>query len=229
MNNIATKVQIDFCRHESTMKLSTIKKKYFQGGKSLTGFTIIELIITIFILSIAVIGVFGAFSIMVVLTSNISDRLTASYLAQEGIEIIRNIRDNNWLKMDENPGLFDLDDEIEKCYGSGCEVDYKTLTFLGTNPVAMYSDNYLNIEKNSKEDENTQENSFFYGYGSGKKTKFKRKIVVEPEYDTSGKLYMMKVIVEVFWDEKPSLLNLNQTVGSIKIENTLYNWYNHNE
>jgi Tfp pilus assembly protein PilV len=193
----------------------------------LTGFTIIELIITIFILSIAVIGIFGAFSIMVVLTSNISDRLTASYLAQEGVEIIRNIRDSNWLKMDENPDLFNLDDEIEKCYDSGCQVDYKT--FSDTSPVMAYSGSYLNIEKKNSEEENIQENSFFYGYGSGEKTKFKRKIVVEPEYDADGKLYMMKVIVEVFWDEKPSLLNLNKTEGNIKIENTLYNWYNHNE
>jgi prepilin-type N-terminal cleavage/methylation domain-containing protein len=51
------------------------------------GFTLIELIISVFILSVAVVGIFNAFSIMIILTSDAADRLTATYLAQEGEEI----------------------------------------------------------------------------------------------------------------------------------------------
>ena len=64
------------------------------------GFTLIELVISIFLLCFVIIGVYNAFSIIVILTSDTSDRLTATYLAQEGIEIVRNIRDTNWLNMD---------------------------------------------------------------------------------------------------------------------------------
>ena len=64
------------------------------------GFTIIELIISIFILSVALVGIFSAFSIVTILTSDSADRLTGTYLAQEGMEIVRNIRDTNWIKMD---------------------------------------------------------------------------------------------------------------------------------
>jgi hypothetical protein len=197
------------------MKALIITKKYSKNGKPLTGFTIIELIITVFILSIAVIGVFSAFSVMVIMTSSISDRLVAGYLAQEGAEIIRNIRDNNWLKMDEDPESYTWDYEIYKCFGSvGCQVDYTTLYL--TNPIAPYSnEKYLNIDENN-----------FYSYKDGQETKFKRKITMEylPNSD-----YAIKVKVEVFWKEKPSILNPNEDQGVIEIENVLYNWYNQND
>ena len=47
---------MDFCRQKLTMNLKTITKKYFHGDKSLTGFTLIELIIStaIFMLIVGV-------------------------------------------------------------------------------------------------------------------------------------------------------------------------------
>ena len=48
------------------------------------GFTLIELIIAIFILSIGIVGIFGAYSAMIVAVSDTSERATATYLAQEG-------------------------------------------------------------------------------------------------------------------------------------------------
>jgi len=60
-------------------------------------FTILEVILAIFILTV---GVFASFSLIqqsLVATSLNESKLAAYYLAQEGLEIIRNIRDNNWL------------------------------------------------------------------------------------------------------------------------------------
>jgi len=65
------------------------------------GFTIVEIIIAIFITSIVLMGIFSIFYVVTVLASDSSDRLTATYLAQEGMEIVRNIRDKNWLNMDD--------------------------------------------------------------------------------------------------------------------------------
>ena len=86
------------------------------------GFTLIELIIAIFILSVAIIGVFSAFSLVAELTSAASSRLKASFLAQEGLEIIRNMRDSNWLQGNGwTDGIL-----IEPCGTTGCEADYRT-------------------------------------------------------------------------------------------------------
>ncbi|MDP3882582.1 MAG: prepilin-type N-terminal cleavage/methylation domain-containing protein [Candidatus Staskawiczbacteria bacterium] len=183
------------------------------------GFTIVELIVTIFILSIAVIGVFGAFSIMIVLTSTSADRLTAAYLAQEGVEIIRNIRDTNWLEADTNTDIDTAWDEgLQNCESAlGCMVDYRT-TGSTEHPVIPRTNSdsdYLGIDAMG-----------FYNYNEGTPTKFKRKITITylPDGDSSSD-YIMKVSVEVFWDQKPNILNPNGGQESIKAEDTLYNWY----
>ncbi len=62
------------------------------------GFTILEVILAIFILSM---GIFSSYSLIEQTIAGASlnkDRLIAHYLAQEGIENIRNIRDTNWLQ-----------------------------------------------------------------------------------------------------------------------------------
>jgi len=176
------------------------------------GFTVIELIITIFILSLAIVGIYGAFSIMLILTSDISDRLTAAYLAQEGIEIIRNIRDTNWIKNAANPDSVFWDEGLSLCEDrTSCQADYIT-TGSDSNPVFPWNENsYLKID----------ETNSFYSYGAGTKTKFRRKITI----DTSVAPHIMKVTAEVFWDKKPNILNLSGEPGSIKAEDTLYNWY----
>jgi|SRR3989344_5679750 len=61
------------------------------------GFTLIEATLATFILVVGVLGVFSAIQIITRFTSDVSLRLQATYLAQEGIESIRNIRDSNWL------------------------------------------------------------------------------------------------------------------------------------
>lgn len=67
------------------------------------GFTIIETILAVFIITIGVLGAFSLILMISSFTSGISSRLSAVYLAQEGIENIRNIRDSNWLAQRYNP------------------------------------------------------------------------------------------------------------------------------
>lgn len=165
----------------------------------------IEIVIALFVLTVAVIGVYNAFSIMAVATTQMSDRFTAAYLAQEGIEITRNIRDNNWLSEKENWA-----DGLESC-DAGCEADYKTEVFSG----AGYAGNALML------------GGGFYNYSSGIDTKFKRKIVIEPIKNDANKTIALKVAVTVFWAEKPTIANIDfpAASGSITAEDYLYNWY----
>lgn len=205
----------------------------FDKNKNKKGFTIIELIISIFILSIAVIGVFSAFSAIVILTSDAADKLVASYLSQEGIEIVRNIRDNNWLNIDKGipdktwfDGLSDAG-VVSETYSmdcasdvGGCEADYSSKLGDLTQWPGAIDGNYLYL------------NNGFYSYYQGAdstKTKFKRQIII----DTLER-YVIKVTVKVSWDQKATLFNEGFSAGNcqpsncVTTEATLYAWYKYN-
>jgi len=172
------------------------------------GFTIIELMISIFVLTIAIIGAYNAFTIMDLLTSNSMDRFTAAYLAQEGVEIIRNIRDTNWLE-----GV-SWTDGLDDC-ASGCEVDYKTFGDEFT-PLSPYVETLLLVDETG-----------FYNYESGEETKFKRKVTITPLQTAGEENDILKVEVEVFWSGTKSMIYYlnSEAEESIKAEEYLYNWH----
>jgi len=151
------------------MKLNSSTIKYIKDR----GFSMIEVIVALFILSLAVIGSFILIQQTLIGASANQMRLTASYLGQEGLEIVRNIRDTNWLKgqtWTTNLGVG----------GSEQEADYLS------NSLAASQNRYFNIDSNG-----------FYTYGSGTNTKFKRKIFVTQE--AGGYL---KVRVRIEWQER---------------------------
>ena len=78
-------------------------------------FTLIEVLIAIFLITVGIAGAFDLIQRTVAFSAISSSRLEAVYLAQEGIEIIRNTRDSNWLA--ENPwdsGIEDQEIDIGK-------------------------------------------------------------------------------------------------------------------
>lgn len=180
--------------------------------KSGGGFTLIEVIIAISILTIAVGGSFALIQQTLVVVSLNQSELIASYLTQEGIEIVRNIRDNNWLDQKdslETPPQPLWDDGLTVCQppANCCEGDYKTdIPFnssLASFPNCDYNNlHYLNIDENG-----------FYGYSGTTPTKFKRKINV-----TKVDANTLEVSVDVQWQERGRAHN-------IKAQDYLYNWY----
>ncbi len=64
---------------------------------SMKGFTLIETLIAITILTLAIAGPMVTASRAIVAAQTARDQLTASYLAQEGIEYVRAMRDNEYL------------------------------------------------------------------------------------------------------------------------------------
>lgn len=171
------------------------------------GFTLIELVVSIFILVVAIIGIYNSFSTIVILTSGASSRFTAAYLAQEGIEIVRNMRDNNWLNSETwSNGLLGCE--------NGCEADYKTDTLMSANAgLTPFGDTYLKIKNDPDITKNV-----FYSYNSSSSftaTKFKRKITITPNATNQD---VLKVSVLVTWMEKDEPF-------SITVEEYLYDWY----
>ena len=164
--------------------------------KNLGGFTLLEVMATVFVVTVGLVGVFNVITNLGISASISSDRLIASYLAQEGIEIIRNIRDGNLLeqiKDQTNP----WDEGLMGC-SFGCEVDYTIST--EEDPILQsYQSRFFKINSNG-----------FYNYTIGSDTKFKRKITITQEsadalrvevlvdWQTRGKSYQFSALEKIY-------------------------------
>jgi type II secretory pathway pseudopilin PulG len=78
-------------------------KNYRTAHRNLSnGFTLIEGIIAVGVISSAlIVGLTLAVSNLSAAQAN-SDRIIAGHLAREGVEVVRNIRDSNWMRRDAN-------------------------------------------------------------------------------------------------------------------------------
>lgn len=61
------------------------------------GFSLIEILAVLFVISMALLGIVSLINQNIQVQSINKNNLIASSLAQEGIELIRNVRDTNWL------------------------------------------------------------------------------------------------------------------------------------
>lgn len=92
------------------------------------GFTLIEALVAISILTIAVTGPLSLAAKGLSYSSYAKDEITAFYLANEAIDVIRNIRDTNiytkdsssWLLVPDDPSSLTI---VGKCGGAGCFFD----------------------------------------------------------------------------------------------------------
>lgn len=143
--------------------------------KSKKSFTLLEVIIAIFVISLGIIGALSLIGQTLGLPAVSSDRLIAAYLGQEGIEIVRNLRDSNRLSQRENPALPWNNGLAEGDW----EADYNDSNLM------VFAGRFLRIDGG------------FYNYDSGTETKFKRKITISPLGED-----ILKVSVQVQWQEK---------------------------
>ena len=144
------------------------------------GFTLLEMIFAITIISVGVLGIYNGMSFAIANTQKAREYFMGAYLAQEGIEIVKNMRDTNWVA----DGNWD-DGLIGSCE-SGCEADYATASStFSLNPYNNTGGRYLRIDSNG-----------FYNYDNGPETIYKRKITVEePASSTST----INITVDVYF------------------------------
>lgn len=162
------------------------------------GFTILEIVLAISILTTTIGASYILIQQTLVAASISQSKLIAYYLGQEGIEIIRNIRDNNWLLQRENPTI----SWKEGLEAGNWEAGYNDLS------LNSYSDRYLYIEGATG----------FYDYIDSPaqgdlKTMFKRKILIT---EIESGILEVKSIVD--WSER----GRNH---SIEVVDRLYDWY----
>lgn len=151
-------------------------------------------------ITVGVVGFFGFFQKIANYNSVISSRLIAAYLAQEGIELVRNIRDNYWL--DDTKDWEDFLVEANNSCLGGCAVDYENSVFLNEGG------NYLRI--------NTNNGLYSYSLTDTEPTKFKREIIVTCQ--PGDPKLPANIRVKVAWSEK------GQDYQMV-VEENLYKWW----
>jgi len=67
-------------------------------NKNNKGFTLLETIVAVGLIVVGLVAALALITTSLFYVSNIQDRLAAANLIAEGIEVVRNIRDNNWLQ-----------------------------------------------------------------------------------------------------------------------------------
>jgi type II secretory pathway pseudopilin PulG len=178
------------------------------------GFTVLESIVAIFILSLSVSGAFSAVQQSFSQAIIAKDEVQAFYLAQEAVEIIRNKRDSNQLNrvVDNTTGnwLYGISESAsDSCYfGKTCRVDAVSFNFVDCGGSWG---SCSNINQNPA--------TFLYSYNNSyPATNFKREIQIERvQNDTLGNPIEIAVTVRVSWTK--GLIS-----REFKVKTYLFNW-----
>jgi len=167
------------------------------------GFTLIE---TLFALVILTTGFFSVFALLrksISVTTTSINQLIAANLAQEGVEIIRNIRDSHYVSGDDWADVLISLGTDGNC--DDCEADIENII------LEDKTDPYLKI------------NSDMYQYALGNESIFKRRISVSNDGSgLCGELVIpgdcIMIEVDVFWNERGNEFTFSA-------EDYIYNFY----
>jgi hypothetical protein len=151
-------------------------KNFFKKNAKNAGFSLMEVIVAIFFLSVGLLGALTLINYTLISISVNSSRLVAANLAQEGIEIIRNFRDSNF-------GASGWDDWYSSIVNGDYRVQYNDVALRPFSDTQLLYDSATGL----------------YGYdaGSGTPNVFKRKITLEKISNVE-----VKVVVQMTWTEK---------------------------
>jgi len=134
-----------------------------------------EVIISVAVITTAIVASISLISYSVSSIVSNQNKMIAIHLAQEGIEIVKNIRDTNWL-LDKRGELNWRDGLDEGNY----RVQYNQVSLLS------FSNTSLKINSNN-----------IYQYSSGSRTPFYRRISIVHISNEQ-----IKVVCEITWQEK---------------------------
>lgn len=174
------------------------------------GFTIIEVLIALTIFSIAVAGIVTVSVQGGVNITNVRNRTIAKYLAEEGIELMRGVRDTNVVASTVPAtgwgNFITLVTSTANCTSSPCDVDATVpgsiITCTTTCPVLAYNEStgYYNHQP-------------IGGSTSNRVSPFTRNLVI-----TSVSSDEIEVVSTVSWRE-------GNNQQSIIMRESMFNWY----
>ena len=183
-------------------------KIFFQNKiqDSKRGFTILETMVSVLLLSMVV-------AVMVVATSagsanvnTLKNSLTATYLSQEGIELVRKVRDDMVINYEDSGTRWsEFLSYVNNCESvSGCNIWYNPET--SSVQVNTYTtSSYLKYD----------DVKGYYGYISGDQTTFRRKVTIEI---LSGVSQEVLITSNVTWMQGGSEKNF-------ETKEVIFNWF----
>lgn len=139
------------------------------------GFTLVEVLVALALLATGLIPVFMQASNAIVLAGSVRNSLIASNLAQEGVEVVRSIRDANWFAGDP------FDTGLTAC-ATGCRIQWDS---TGVLPLA--GDPPLKYDAATG----------LYQYQAGDDTLFRRQVTIAAVSD-----HQLKITVQIDWTER---------------------------
>ena len=161
------------------------------------GFSLLEMIIVIFIVTAGLIGILSLVSQNIIVANINKNTLIASQLAQEGLELVRNVRDGNWLDGADwklGAGGFGSDSDIVQ------DGDY-AIDYTGIISAAGINDMNAALKINGN----------FYEHGAGADTPFNRLIQV----NDNGNYIEVECVVQ--WRDRGQLYDYTAST-------VLYDW-----
>jgi len=172
----------------------------------------VEVLVSMFLISVGLMAVVSLFSSNLVRVINSRNQTIAGLLAQEGAELVRNIRDNN---VAAGLGSFDVNLPSES----------KTDCIIDMGNVVMNDDRCDRslIQEKLYYSPLSSKNYYIHSSAGGKETKFKRKIDIA--YSGTGDARAMTVTSIVAWGETfPSVSDCNFANRCAYVETTLTKW-----
>lgn len=171
-----------------------------------SGFTIVETLVSLSIFAVSVIGLITVSARGISDSSMAKNRLTATYLAQEGLELMRNKRDTAIIADSAN-GWVNFQSSTQDCapLQGGCDVDpiNEAIYKCNTGSCIIQADSVTG----------------YYGHGStnGANSIFKRVITLQEPTEWGSNPDEYQMTVTVTWTQGVS-------TQSIKLVENIYNW-----
>lgn len=145
---------------------------YLKIGACDLGFTLVEALVAVAVLTVALTPVFAQVTASFRLARTIEQNLVASTLAQEGVELVRGMRDDNWFADNRFKQGFDA------C-ANGCRV-----VFDDSAPLPLDANPPLQVDTQGR-----------YRYSGGTDTPYSRRVTIEDVSDGH-----VKVVSKVTWN-----------------------------
>jgi len=181
--------------------------KIFKIQKNKKSFSIGEVMLSVFILGVTLVTVSQLFVSGLKNFANTRDTIIASMLAQEGVELVKNVRDNNWVKgnpsfLDLSTGGFNIYCAIDVDSGVCEDVDVYSPDIMDI--ITLHYDNTRNLYVDS------------FSTSGTSVTKFKRVVAIQDQTDN------IVIDVYVLWGAVGGSCDLANKC--IKVSSRLSKW-----
>ncbi|MGB2762764.1 MAG: prepilin-type N-terminal cleavage/methylation domain-containing protein [Minisyncoccales bacterium] len=186
-------------------KKNLYKKFRITNWRLKNGFSLLEVLVAITVITVGLVGVTGLILYNISISRVSPDRIIAVNLAQEGIEVVKNIRDSNWLAGN------DFDEGIK---GIGNE---QACITEGTGGIIQYIiPPPLDVWDCGSDCQVYFKNNEYVHDVTGNLTKFSRlikldKVIIAPDH-------YIKVTSEVGWTDRSG------NPHTVTLEDHLYDW-----